>query len=274
MFILLDKIKDISSFRFINKYASENNIKKIGHTGTLDPMATGLLLVATNDSTKIIEYLKNEDKKYVVEMKFGQSTDTQDATGNILEENKNLVTLEQFIDALRYFEKKYYQVPPIFSAKKINGQRAYKLARKKSKITLKPQLVSIFKNELISFNFPIVKFKTHVSKGTYIRSLVVDLAKHCNSLAYMTMLDRIAIGNLDRSFLNKKINIQSIINLEIQNVSLEDLKLIKYGKNLDNFNKKSTLVFYKEFPICISENHKLKKVFAKTIERIFENESN
>ena len=275
MFILLDKAKDISSFNFISKFARENKIKKIGHTGTLDPLATGLLLVATNDYTKLIEYLKNEDKKYVVEMMFGISTNTLDITGLVLERNKKTILQDDFEKALKNFEKSYLQLPPIFSAKKVNGKRAYNLARNNVDFHLKHQKVSIFKNKLISYNFPFVRFETHVSKGTYVRSLVYDLARFCNSIACMTNLDRVSIGELDRSFINKEIDIKSLINLDIKYVELDDVKLIKYGRQIKIMKKETILICYKNFPICISENFKPKKVFAKTIERILnKNESN
>ncbi|MCR8613340.1 MAG: tRNA pseudouridine(55) synthase TruB [Mycoplasma sp.] len=279
MFVLLDKPSGISSFKFIKKYSIEKNIKKIGHTGTLDPLASGLLLVATGQSTKLISYINNETKEYIAEMEFGKNTTTYDSEGEVTSVCNQVINEEDFNKVLNSFLGKYNQIPPNFSAKKINGKRAYKLARENKEFQLKANEVEIFNIEKLEFNFPIAKFKVKVSKGTYIRSLIVDIAKKLNSCAFMSGLRRTMIGNLSIDDIDKDIDVSKLLAIETVDLTMEQLLKIKHGRsiNLEIINKKMAL-FNNEIVAIIAPNKNLavpKKVFSEIIDKIeYNNGSN
>lgn len=234
-FLLINKPKNISSFdciKHIRKIlkVTKKNIK-IGHTGTLDNFATGLLIIAIGrDSTKTISQLSTQDKEYIATGKIGELTDTLDLTGNISEKKDiNIshikISKEKIIKVLNDFTKNYIQTPPIYSALKFNGKNLYKLARKKiipnedleKIISTKTKAVSIHEISLIDYKYPFFKIKINASKGTYIRSLINDIGKKLGSYATCYELTRTKIGN---------------ISLD-QTINLDDLKTIKdLEKNL------------------------------------------
>jgi len=229
MFYLLDKPTGISSFKFIKKFARENNIKKIGHTGTLDPAASGLLLVATDEDTKLIDYIDKDSKVYQVEMKLGFKSNTYDSEGEIVKGNYNKkANIEKDIKS---FVGSYMQKPPNFSAKKINGERAYKVAREGKEPDLKPTMVYIHGiNKIKKVDKDTFTFNARVSRGTYIRSLVVDIATKSNSDAYMSALRRIEVANLDESFIGKEIPIKKL--LIIPTITTNQVKELFQGKKV------------------------------------------
>jgi tRNA pseudouridine55 synthase len=168
---------------------------KVGHTGTLDPAATGLLvLLIGKDYTRRAAEFSKLDKTYDVTMKLGSSSTTGDSEGEITSVSGTTPTLEVVQEALQRFTGQIEQVPPQFSAIKINGQRAYKLARAGKEVTLAARPVTIHSNELTSYEYPLVKFRASVSSGTYIRSLVEDLGKELGAGAYMSDLRRTVVG--------------------------------------------------------------------------------
>ena len=198
MFYLLDKPKGITSFSAIKKFAKERKIKKIGHTGTLDPMATGLLLIATDDDTKLIDYVDKGFKSYKATMLLGQTSTTYDIEGEILETKNVDLSEEDIKEALTSFVGKQSQMPPAFSAKRINGKRAYDLARQGKEVVLNACEIEITKIENITFlSNKEISFDVEVSRGTYIRSLIHDLGTKLGVGAVMSGLRRISIGPLN-----------------------------------------------------------------------------
>lgn len=168
---------------------------KVGHTGTLDPSATGLLvLLIGKDYTKKAAELSKADKTYEVTMKLGEVSTTADDEGEKTAVSDTIPTPEAVQEALEAFTGQIMQVPPAFSALKVNGQRAYKLARAGKDVTLEARPVTIYELKLDSYEYPYVKFTCKVSSGTYIRSLVEDLGKHLQTGAYMTDLRRTRVG--------------------------------------------------------------------------------
>jgi len=227
MFYLLDKPTGISSFRFIKKFAKENNIKKIGHTGTLDPAASGLLLVATNEDTKLINYIDKDSKVYKVEMKLGFKSNTFDSEGDIIKGKFNKAANIQ--GDIESFLGTYMQSPPSFSAKKVNGQRSYKAARDGKFLELQPVKVTISEiKDIKKIDKNTFEFVVRVSRGTYIRSLVVDIASKSNSDAYMSKLRRIEVANLDEKYVGKEIPVEQL--LTIPTIVIEKLKELFQGK--------------------------------------------
>ncbi|HSX43140.1 MAG TPA: tRNA pseudouridine(55) synthase TruB [Candidatus Saccharimonadales bacterium] len=201
--LLVDKPKTWTSFDVVNYVrrivAAQEGKKpkntKVGHTGTLDPLATGLLvLLIGKEYTRRATELTKLDKTYEVVMKLGQVSSTGDEEGEKRAVSDTVPRLEAVQEALHTFQGPIMQVPPAFSAMKINGQRAYKLAREGKSVELEARPVTIYKNELISYEYPFVRFTSSVGSGTYIRSLVEDLGKALGTGAYMSDLRRTRVG--------------------------------------------------------------------------------
>lgn len=237
MFYAINKPKNISSFNEIKKFANENNILKIGHCGTLDPLASGLLIVATNEHTKLIDYIYSNYKCYKVSVKLHFSSPSYDEGSEVLKlKNNQTVTKKMLLEALKLLQTTKTQIPPIFSAKKINGIRAYEYARKNKEINLKSINIDIRWLRLISFNIKnqTFIFKCNVSKGTYIRSLVHDLGLILKTDAIVTNLYRYSIGNIKiKNFKNKKINnFKKLFNVKLISLNIEDLYNILNKKEI------------------------------------------
>lgn len=202
--ILIDKPLEWTSFDIVNKIRYTIRYKfnykkiKVGHAGTLDPLATGLLIVCTGKFTKQIETYQAQKKEYITTLKLGATTPSFDRE---LDEDAqyefNHITREAFESILGNFIGKIEQIPPIFSAKKVDGQKAYVAARKGIDIELKPNTIVIDSIEILSFNLPYVQIRVECSKGTYIRALGRDIGKALNSGAYLYDLRRTKIGNFD-----------------------------------------------------------------------------
>ncbi|MGH7195405.1 MAG: tRNA pseudouridine(55) synthase TruB, partial [Candidatus Saccharimonadales bacterium] len=181
---------------------------KVGHTGTLDPLATGLLvLLIGKDYTRRAGEFSKLDKSYEVTMKLGVTSTTGDEEGDKLAVSDKQPDLSKIQAALAKFTGEIMQTPPAFSAMKINGQRAYKLAREGKVVQLEPRPVTIHKIELKNYNYPLVDFTAEVSSGTYIRSLVADLGKNLKTGAYMSGLNRTKVGKFETK---KALNLQNL----------------------------------------------------------------
>lgn len=197
--ILVNKPKGITSRDVVNKLCKIFNTKKIGHTGTLDPIAEGVLVICIGKATKLVEILTSTEKEYIAEVKLGILTDTLDTDGNILKEEKVKITKEELEKVLNSFIKEYEQKVPIYSAVKINGKKLYEYAREGIDITLPSRSVNIKSIELLEYNNDSYKFKTYVSKGTYIRSLINDINEELGVIGVMSSLTRTKQGKFDIS---------------------------------------------------------------------------
>lgn len=196
-FILIDKPSGWTSHDVCSKIKKHFNFKKVGHSGTLDPMATGLLVIGCNEQTKQLSKLCLDDKEYVTEFTFGFKTETGDKTSRVIALKPSFITKKQLKQAIKSFRKwQYLQKPHIFSAKKINGVRAYKLARAKTAVELKGIEVKINKIKILSFDYVKQKatLKMNVSKGFYVRSFCEDLSAKLETLGYVSMLQRTKCG--------------------------------------------------------------------------------
>lgn len=201
-FILIDKDKDWTSFDVVNKIRStlkyHFNIKKIkvGHAGTLDPLATGLLIIGTGKKTKELQTHQDAPKEYVTTIKLGATTPSFDLE---TDENETFstenITENEIISTLKSFIGKQQQIPSSYSAKWINGKRAYDSARKGEKVELKPVDIEIYDIELLNISMPFVELRIVCSKGTYIRAIARDFGKALNNGGYLTNLRRTKIGN-------------------------------------------------------------------------------
>jgi tRNA pseudouridine55 synthase len=203
-FLLINKPTGISSFGVVKKVRYLTKVKKVGHAGTLDPFASGLLILALGKNyTKQIDKFQNLPKEYETTMLLGSETNTLDPEGDVIKtkDTQHLLTLtEEAIKAeFHSFQGKSKQVPPMFSAKKVDGKRLYTLARKGITIEIEPKDIDIHSIEVNSINLkntpPTISFITKCSKGTYIRSLVRDIAYKLDAVAYTSALCRTKIGD-------------------------------------------------------------------------------
>lgn len=212
--LILNKPKNISSFSYIQKIRKEENIKKIGHAGTLDPLAEGMMIVMANGATKFSDYLMKKDKTYLVEMELGYETETLDLEGKKINEYKGEIeiNIELLNEVLNKYKGKIKQIPPMYSAIKKDGIKLYQLARSGEKIELEARNVEIYNIYDVEFNNKKIRFRCDVSSGTYIRSLVRDIGRELGYFATMTELFREKVGKFCKKDFNKKITIEEILD--------------------------------------------------------------
>lgn len=265
--LIVNKEKNLTSRDVVNELTKIFNTKKIGHTGTLDPIATGVLVCLFGKYTKLVDLLTSLDKEYIAEIKLGIKTDTGDITGNIIENKSFNITEGSIIKVFEEFPKKYEQIVPKYSAVKINGKKLYEYARNNIEIELPKREVSIYSLELIRFDKDIIKFKAHVSKGTYIRSLIEDICEKLGTVGTMNNLIRTKQGNFDikDSFTLDDINngnfkFQNIHEfLKYPSIEINDelIKTIKNGGRIRNiYNIQDKVIFtYQGENIAIYETN-------------------
>ena len=230
--LIFDKEKGITSHDLVYKVRKKLGIKKVGHTGTLDPMATGVLVISIGKGTKTSDYILSSDKVYEAKIKLGVLTDSYDITGKILEEEDVCFTDEDIKDALIKFTGKISQRPPIYSALKVKGKKLYEYAREGKDVEIKKRDVEIYKNELLDFNgkdeFTIL---VHVSKGTYIRSLANDLGRSLGTFGTLTELRRTRSGSFK---IEDAIKVSAFEKLSIEEIKEKilpmDLALIDFKR--------------------------------------------
>lgn len=201
--------------------------KKVGHTGTLDPDAEGVLPICLGNATKLCDMLTDKRKEYIATFLLGKRTDTLDIFGTVLEEREPKVSIEDLKAAILSFEGGYNQLPPMYSAKKINGQKLYDLARQGKTVERKPVFVDIKKIEILNIDYPNVEIRVECGKGTYIRSLCEDIAAKCGELACMTSLKRTRVSDF---------TIEDAI-------TIDELNQLKLEGKLESVVKKTDTVF-------------------------------
>lgn len=197
--IVINKEKEYTSHDVVAKLKKKLNISKVGHTGTLDPNATGVLPILIGKGTKFSKYLINHDKIYEVELELGKKTDTADIEGKVIEE-KNVdekYIKENLLQVLESFIGKQEQIPPMYSAIKKNGKKLYEYARAGEKVDIEPRKIEIYKIDLNKYDKNIISFVVSCSKGTYIRSLCEDIAEKLNTVGYMKNLKRLQVGKFN-----------------------------------------------------------------------------
>ena len=263
--IILNKPANITSRDVINQLTKILNTKKIGHTGTLDPIATGVLVICIGKYTKLCEVLTSTYKEYIATIKLGLKTDTLDITGNILnkEEIPNLSEI-QIINVLESFLGKSIQTTPIYSAVKINGKKLYEYAREGKEIELPKREIDIQKIELLSYKNNKITFKTTVSKGTYIRALIDDICTKLNVIGTMSSLIRTKQGNfsLENAYTIEEIAKKNYHLLTLEEV-LNDYEKINIDDNLFEKVKNGAIITrtFKEEKACLVYKNKIIAIY-------------
>ena len=241
--LLINKPIDYTSRDVVNKLTRILKTKKIGHTGTLDPIATGVLVVCVGNTTKLCELLTSEYKEYIATIKLGIKTDTLDTTGTIIEEKDYNVSEEQIIEVLNSFLGDSIQTTPIYSAVKVNGKKLYEYAREGIKVELPKRNINISNIELLSYKDDEIKFKTTVSKGTYIRALIDDICTKLNTVGTMSSLIRTKQGQftLEQTFTLEDIEKGKYELISIEK-ALSEIETITIDKELYNKVKNGSII--------------------------------
>ena len=267
--LLVNKPIEWTSRDVVNKLTKIYKTKKIGHTGTLDPIATGVLVVCIGNTTKLCELLTSEYKEYIATIKLGIKTDTLDITGNIVEKKDYNVDEKKIIEVLNSFQGESIQTTPIYSAVKVNGKKLYEYAREGKEVELPKRKITIKNIELISYNNDEIVFKTTVSKGTYIRALIDDICTKLNTVGAMSSLIRTKQGifNIEDSYTLEEIESgkEKILPIEEALSTIENIDIIE-----EQYNKiKNGAIIKKEFKediACLKYKNKIVAIY-KTYEK-------
>lgn len=282
-FLLIDKEKGITSHDVIYKVRKILKTKQVGHAGTLDPLATGLLIVGVGNATKFLQYIEGQDKKYEVEAILGKVSDSLDIMGNLdlnftPEVDPSSLNFEQVNQVLNSFLGEGMQMPPQFSALKINGKKAYELARQGIQVKLEPRSINIFAISKVLFENGLLRFTVHCTKGTYIRSLISDIGEKLGTGALVSSLRRIAIGEINITRAEKVeeiceakiLPIEQVCKLDVYNCTLRERDYLKNGREINiaaDFKSGAVLIFFEKNLICVANYEqgsfvlKPKKVF-------------
>lgn len=251
--LLVNKQKHVTSRDVVNELTHIFNTKKIGHTGTLDPIASGVLVCTIGKYTKLNDVLTSKYKEYIATMELGYLTDTLDNTGTILSKSDNIPNEDRIKKVIYSYKKKYMQEVPIYSSVKVNGRKLYEYARNNETVELPIKEVNIKEIEILSINDREIIFKTLVSKGTYIRSLIRDIGETLGCHASMTDLIRTKQGKFyiedtytideikDGNY--KILDIEDVLDLDIVDTSDNLYKLISNGVKIDYKSNKDFILF-------------------------------
>ncbi|MBO4816314.1 MAG: tRNA pseudouridine(55) synthase TruB [Clostridia bacterium] len=234
--IIINKPKGYTSHDVINKIRKILNIKRVGHTGTLDPNATGVLPILIGNATKASKYLVEHKKTYVATLKLGEKTTTGDSEGQVIEKDSNFnnIEIKKIEDILKTFLGMQKQIPPIYSSIKVNGKKLYEYAREQKDVDIPSREIEIYNIDLRSFNGKDeVVFEVECSKGTYIRTLCEDIAKRLGTIGYMKELERTKVNefNIEDSISIEKLTVEKIRE---KIITIEEIFKDKEKINLDN----------------------------------------
>lgn len=270
--VIVDKPKGMTSRDVVNIVSKKYSTKKVGHTGTLDPIATGVLVLCIGKATKLVSRLTSLEKEYIATVILGEETDTLDITGNVIDDKICIKTQKEIEEVLKSFIGSYNQEVPKYSAVKINGKKLYEYAREDKNVILPKRIVHIKSIELLGdvtykSNKTIFSFKCVVSKGTYIRSLIRDIAQRLNTVGIMSDLRRVKQGSFDiknsiklENLSNDDIiSIRNILNVKKVKLTSDIRKKILNGAPVDNIYNEDEVLFVDEDEIALykSKDNKL-----------------
>ena len=232
--LITNKPVGMSSFQMCSKVKRELGEKKVGHIGTLDPLASGVLPILVGKATKFSEFLVDHDKEYIATLHLGVQTDTGDSEGNVIKEQSvDEVLYENINSVLNSFVGESTQIPPMYSALKVNGKKLYELAREGKTIERAPRKIIITSIELLDVNKnnAEITFKVNCSKGTYIRTLCEDIADKLGTCGYMKSLNRTRVGNFLIEDAGKFIELKDIFQ-DIPKVNVDNIEILKNGMSI------------------------------------------
>ena len=255
--IIIDKEKDYTSRDVVNLVGKYLHTKKVGHTGTLDPLATGVLVIAVNKGLKVINLINNDDKEYIASVKVGILTDTLDIEGKVLKTSDRVIDRDKLVEVLNSFKGKYLQEVPKYSAVKVNGKRLYEYARNNIDVELPNREVDIKKIELLEYSENKFTIRCLVSKGTYIRSLIRDIGERAGIYLTMdglrrtkqgifTIEDSYKLSNVEKGEYKLLPLVEVLTNYKQIEVDNELLEKIKNGIILDNTYGENIVIFTKD----------------------------
>ena len=254
--LLIDKPQGLTSRDVVNFISKKLGTRKVGHTGTLDPNATGLMIICVNKATSLVELITSEDKEYIAKVQMGIFTDTLDIKGKIMEENNQYsINFHQLEETLNSFVGTYLQEVPLYSAVKVKGKRLYDYAYERKDVILPKRMVIIKEITLLDLTNDTFTFKVTVSKGTYIRSLIRDIGKKLNILMTLSELRRTKIDKYD--VLNAKkldefseddiIQVEDFLTLPKIHVDDELVKKVINGVRIKNIYNSEMVMFFNKF---------------------------
>lgn len=274
--LVVYKEAGMTSRDVVNQVGKILHTKKIGHTGTLDPMATGILVLCVGKATKIVELLTATEKEYIAEITLGIMTDTLDSTGKIIKKEPVFVSKEQIEKVLKSMIGNYLQEVPLYSAIHVDGKKLYEYARNEEEVVLPSRMVTIYSLELLEYTNNKFVIKTKVSKGTYIRSLVRDIAKKLNTVGVMSKLERTKQGifelkdcvKLEEIEQNKDALLpikEALKHYPTIQVDLELEKRIRNGQIIKNIYEKPIILFVdsKEEPLALYQIYQKDNTYLK-----------
>lgn len=222
--LIINKSKGYTSHDVVNVLRKKLNTKKVGHTGTLDPNATGVLPILVGTATKISKYLVEHEKTYIATIVLGKKTDTGDVEGKIIEEDSNLRDIDKnkLEVVIKSFLGKQSQIPPMYSAIKVDGKKLYEYAREGKSVELKPREIEMLDINLIAYENNEIEFSVRCSKGTYIRSLCEDIAGKLGTIGYMKELQRTSVNEFN---IENSISLEELEDINIQEkiISIEEI---------------------------------------------------
>lgn len=239
--LIINKPKSYTSHDIVNIVRKKLNINKVGHTGTLDPNATGVLPILIGTGTKVSKYLVEHEKTYVATLALGKRTDTGDSEGNIIEEDNSFGKFdeEKIKSILKRFVGKQNQTPPIYSAIKVDGKKLYEYAREGKEVNIKPREIEIYNIDLKKYDNEEITFEVECSKGTYIRTLCEDIAKGLGTIGYMKELQRTKVNKFD---IKDAISLEDLDNenleeriISIEKIFKDNLKINLNDRKLELF---------------------------------------
>jgi tRNA pseudouridine55 synthase len=250
--LVMNKPTQMSSNHLVQKvkrfFGKEN---KVGHAGTLDPLAQGVLPIAVGEATKTVQYLMDSDKEYEFDVTWGEERDTGDAEGAVINAGGIIAKQQEIEGILSKFIGKIQQVPPIYSALKINGQAAYKLARSGRNVEMKPREVRIDSLELIRHNDGVSGFRVLCGKGTYVRSLAIDIARALDTYGYVSFLKRTKVGNF---YIKDAVSLENLSerNLLPVNYAIADMLAIELAEDQVKLLRNGIKIFLEQY-VDVSE---------------------
>lgn len=259
--LIINKPKNYTSHDIVNIVRKRLNTKKVGHTGTLDPNATGVLAILIGEATKISKYLVEHKKTYIATLKLGEQRDTGDSEGNVVNQDLDLKTFDkkEIEQILFSFLGKQQQIPPMYSAIKVNGKKLYEYARNGQEVEIEPRDIEIYSISLKGYNQKDeIVFEVECSKGTYIRTLCDDIAKKLGTIGYMKELQRISVNEFN---IEKAVSLDYLDNVNVKENLISIEEIFKDNRKID-LNKRKLELFLNGVQLTYDLDNGLYRIYS------------